>query len=50
MGGLLQAAGVPSSLVRSFGEVEKHPQSEVRKMFPVLNHPVAGLTESRELR
>ncbi|HEY2821217.1 MAG TPA: CoA transferase [Candidatus Acidoferrum sp.] len=39
---LLQAAGVPSSLVRNFGEVEKHPQSDVRKMFPVLNHPVAG--------
>jgi crotonobetainyl-CoA:carnitine CoA-transferase CaiB-like acyl-CoA transferase len=39
---LLQAAGVPSSLVRSFGEVEKHPQSDVRKMFPVLNHPTAG--------
>jgi crotonobetainyl-CoA:carnitine CoA-transferase CaiB-like acyl-CoA transferase len=39
---LLQGAGVPSSLVRSFGEVEKHAQSDVRKMFPVLNHPVAG--------
>jgi CoA:oxalate CoA-transferase len=39
---LLQAAGVPSSLVRNFGEVEKHGQSDVRKMFPVLDHPVAG--------
>ena len=38
----LQAAGVPSSLVRNFGEVETHPQSEVRKMFPILNHPAAG--------
>jgi crotonobetainyl-CoA:carnitine CoA-transferase CaiB-like acyl-CoA transferase len=38
----LQAAGVPSSLVRDFGEVEKHPQSEVRNMFPTLNHPAAG--------
>jgi crotonobetainyl-CoA:carnitine CoA-transferase CaiB-like acyl-CoA transferase len=38
----LQAAGVPSSLVRDFGEVEKHPQTEVRKMFPVLSHPAAG--------
>lgn len=38
----LQAAGVPSSLVRNFGEVERHPQSEVRKMFPILRHPTAG--------
>ena len=38
----LQAVGVPSSLVRNFGEVETHPQSEVRKMFPILNHPAAG--------
>ena len=39
---LLQAAGVPSSLVRNFAEVENNPQSEIRKMFPLLNHPVAG--------
>ena len=39
---LLQAAGVPSSLVRNFGEVEKNPQSDVRQMFPILNHPKAG--------
>jgi crotonobetainyl-CoA:carnitine CoA-transferase CaiB-like acyl-CoA transferase len=38
----LQSAGVPSSLVRDFGEVERHPQSEVRKMFPTLTHPAAG--------
>lgn len=38
----LQAAGVPSSLVRDFGEVEKDPQSEVRTMFPILSHPAAG--------
>ena len=38
----LQGAGVPSSLVRDFGEVERHEQSEVRKMFPVLSHPAAG--------
>jgi crotonobetainyl-CoA:carnitine CoA-transferase CaiB-like acyl-CoA transferase len=38
----LQAAGVPSSLVRNFEEVAQHPQSEVRKMFPVLDHLTAG--------
>jgi crotonobetainyl-CoA:carnitine CoA-transferase CaiB-like acyl-CoA transferase len=38
----LQAAGVPSSLVRNFEEVAKHPQSDVRKMFPVLEHLKAG--------
>jgi crotonobetainyl-CoA:carnitine CoA-transferase CaiB-like acyl-CoA transferase len=39
----LQAAGVPSSLVRNFSEVERHEQSEVRKMFPGLSHPAAGV-------
>ena len=38
----LQAAGVPSSLVRDFGEVEKDEQCEVREMFPILSHPAAG--------
>lgn len=38
----LQAAGVPSSLVRDFGEVANHPQSEVRQMFPTLRHPMTG--------
>jgi crotonobetainyl-CoA:carnitine CoA-transferase CaiB-like acyl-CoA transferase len=38
----LQAAGVPSSLVRNFEEVAEHPQSEVRKMFPALDHFTAG--------
>jgi crotonobetainyl-CoA:carnitine CoA-transferase CaiB-like acyl-CoA transferase len=38
----LQAAGVPSSLARNFAEVEKHPQSEIRNMFPTLTHPTAG--------
>jgi crotonobetainyl-CoA:carnitine CoA-transferase CaiB-like acyl-CoA transferase len=38
----LQAAGVPSSLVRNFGEVTGHPQSEIREMFPVLDHLTAG--------
>jgi crotonobetainyl-CoA:carnitine CoA-transferase CaiB-like acyl-CoA transferase len=38
----LQAAGVPSSLVRNFDEVERHPQIEIRHMFPVLDHLTAG--------
>jgi crotonobetainyl-CoA:carnitine CoA-transferase CaiB-like acyl-CoA transferase len=38
----LQAVGVPSSLVRNFEEVAAHPQSEVRKMFPVLDQSMAG--------
>jgi len=38
----LQAAGVPSSLVRNFDEVATDPQTEVRNMFPVLNHLTAG--------
>ena len=39
----LQAAGIPCSLVRNFEEVVSHPQCEVRQMFPVLDHPTAGL-------
>ncbi|MBV9887787.1 MAG: CoA transferase [Acidobacteria bacterium] len=38
----LQGAGVPASLVRNFGEVERHEQSGVREMFPVLSHPAVG--------
>jgi len=38
----LQAAGVPCSLVRNFSEVAEHPQSEVRQMFPMMDHPTAG--------
>jgi crotonobetainyl-CoA:carnitine CoA-transferase CaiB-like acyl-CoA transferase len=38
----LQGAGVPSSMVRNFEEVEKHAQADVRKMFPTLRHPTAG--------
>jgi crotonobetainyl-CoA:carnitine CoA-transferase CaiB-like acyl-CoA transferase len=38
----LQASGVPSSLVRNFEEVENDPQSEIRQMFPVLDHLTAG--------
>jgi len=38
----LRAVGVPCSLVRDFGEVSKDPQSELRQMFPVMEHPAAG--------
>jgi crotonobetainyl-CoA:carnitine CoA-transferase CaiB-like acyl-CoA transferase len=38
----LQAAGIPCSLVRDFAEVANHPQSEVRRMFPTMEHPTAG--------
>ena len=29
-------------MVRNFAVVAGHPQSEVRKMFPVMEHPTAG--------
>lgn len=38
----LQSAGIPASLVRNFEEVARHPQSQLREMFPVINHPTAG--------
>ena len=38
----LQAAGIPSSPVRTFEDVTEHPQSVVRRMFPTLHHPDAG--------
>ncbi len=38
----LQIAGIPCSLVRNFREVSEHPQSAIREMFPVLDHPTAG--------
>jgi crotonobetainyl-CoA:carnitine CoA-transferase CaiB-like acyl-CoA transferase len=38
----LQAAGIPASPVRTFQDVVEHPQSAVREMFPVLDHPTAG--------
>jgi crotonobetainyl-CoA:carnitine CoA-transferase CaiB-like acyl-CoA transferase len=49
----LQPAGIPCSLVRNFQEVVSHPQCEVRQMFPVLDHPMAGahrVTGSEALR
>lgn len=38
----LQKRGIPSSLVRNFAEVSTDPQSELRQMFPVMEHPTAG--------
>lgn len=38
----LQAAGIPCSLVRNFQEVSEHPQSQIREMFPMMDHPTAG--------
>jgi crotonobetainyl-CoA:carnitine CoA-transferase CaiB-like acyl-CoA transferase len=38
----LHAAGIPCSLVRDFREVSEQPQSELRKMFPYIDHPTAG--------
>lgn len=38
----LQKLGIPSSLVRNFAEVSTDPQSELRQMFPVMEHPAAG--------
>jgi crotonobetainyl-CoA:carnitine CoA-transferase CaiB-like acyl-CoA transferase len=38
----LRAVGVPCSLVRDFSEVVKDPQSELREMFPWMEHPAAG--------
>ncbi len=39
----LHAVGIPCSLVRTFSEVVEDPQSAVREMFPILDHPTAGL-------
>jgi len=38
----LQRAGIPSSMVRNFAEVAEHPQTEIRRMFPEMDHPSAG--------
>jgi len=39
----LGAEGIPCSLVRNFQEVADDPQCRVREMFPVLDHPTAGI-------
>ena len=38
----LRSAGIPCSPVLNFEEVAAHPQTKVREMFPVIDHPVAG--------
>jgi len=38
----MQTAGVPCSLVRNFGEVLAHPQSEILQMSPHMDHSLAG--------
>jgi crotonobetainyl-CoA:carnitine CoA-transferase CaiB-like acyl-CoA transferase len=38
----LRAAGIPSSLVRDFGEVVDDSQTALREMFPALEHSKAG--------
>jgi formyl-CoA transferase/CoA:oxalate CoA-transferase len=38
----MHEAGVPCSAVRTFEDVVQHPQSDVRAMFPTLDHPTAG--------
>ena len=38
----LQAAGIPSSLVRNFEEVSRDPQCDLREMFPLMEHARAG--------
>ncbi len=39
----LRSVGIPCSLVRNFQEVASHPQCEVREMFPLMDHPTAGV-------
>ncbi len=41
-GVLLAAKGVPSSPVRTLDEVVADPQAQVREMFPLVEHPLAG--------
>ena len=40
--GRLRAGGIPCSPVLNFAEVVEHPQTELREMFPVIDHPTAG--------
>jgi crotonobetainyl-CoA:carnitine CoA-transferase CaiB-like acyl-CoA transferase len=39
----LQRAGIPCSPVRNFEDVALDPQCEARQMFPLMDHPAAGL-------
>ncbi len=38
----LRAAGIPCSPVLNFEEVASSPQTKLREMFPVIEHPTAG--------
>jgi crotonobetainyl-CoA:carnitine CoA-transferase CaiB-like acyl-CoA transferase len=38
----LRAAGIPCSPVLNFAEVASSPQTKLREMFPVIEHPTAG--------
>jgi len=38
----LRAAGIPCSPVLNFEEVALSPQTKLREMFPVIDHPTAG--------
>ncbi len=38
----LRAAGIPCSPVLNFAEVAASPQTKLREMFPVIDHPTAG--------
>jgi crotonobetainyl-CoA:carnitine CoA-transferase CaiB-like acyl-CoA transferase len=38
----LRSAGIPCSLVRTFEDVARDPQCELREMFPEIEHPTAG--------
>ncbi len=38
----LRGAGIPCSPVLNFAEVASHPQTKLREMFPLVDHPTAG--------
>ena len=40
--GLFRSAGIPCSPVLNFDEVASSPQTKLREMFPILDHPTAG--------
>ena len=39
----LRAVGVPVSLARNFQDVVDDPQTGIRQMFPLMDHPTAGV-------
>jgi CoA:oxalate CoA-transferase len=40
--GALRRAGIPATPVNTFADVDAHPQTAAREMFPVIDHPTAG--------